>query len=106
MTKFVKENFNTRGEYVSYNMGDTKPDMFIARFKYAKGGKGSFVSFLIKNFTVEEYFSRLNNSESPLSILEDKGYVQPHVKKMLKEAGYPQTLEGRKQYIQNQCSKV
>jgi hypothetical protein len=102
MTAFVKQNFYINGDYVDYNIGDKSK--FVARFKYAKGGKASFVSFLIKNFSVEEYFSRLENQETPIGILETKGYVQPHVKKMLKAAGYPQTLAGRKAFISAQVA--
>lgn len=102
MTAFIKENFYSNSEYVDYNIGDKS--RFVARFKYAKSGKASFVSFLIKNFSVEEYFGRLDKGEAPLEILETKGYVQPHVKKMLKAAGYPTTLAGREAYIAAQIA--
>ena len=103
MTAFIKENFYSNGDYVDYNIGDKSK--FVARFKYAKGGKASFISFLIKNFSVEEYFSRLDNRETPLRILESKGYVQPHIKRVLKAAGYPQTPQGKMQYVEDQISK-
>jgi hypothetical protein len=57
MTAFIKDNFYG-SEYVDYNIdGKSK---FVARFKYKRGSKGSFITFLIKNFTVEEYFGRLD----------------------------------------------
>mgnify|MGYP003340300401 CR=1 FL=1 len=59
----------TPGMYAMYQ------GKFVARFK--RGGRGSFLSFLCKNFTVEEYFSRLNSGENPLDILESKGYILP-----------------------------
>ena len=89
MTKFDKTQF-TPGMYAMYQ------GKFVARFK--RGGRGSFLSFLCKNFTVEEYFSRLNSGENPLDILESKGYILPHVKKWLREGGYEVSTEGYKQF--------
>lgn len=103
MTKFIKDNFYSNAEYVDYNLGETSK--FVARFKYARRTKASFISFLIKNFTVEEYFGRIAAGESPLPILESKGFLQPHVKKLLKETGYPVTLAGRAQYIQDRVDQ-
>lgn len=85
MSRFVKSEF-TEGEYLTYN------GQFVARFK--RGGRGSFITFLVKNFTVEEYFSRLQNGEAPLTILQSKGYLLPHVKRMLQDYGYPVTVDG------------
>lgn len=101
MTAFVKDNFNTSSEYVHYYTGTEAK--FVARFKYARGSKASFVSFLIKNFSVEEYFGRISAGESPLPILQSKGFVQPHVKKMLKEMGYDPTIAGYNQYVNRVC---
>jgi hypothetical protein len=78
----------------------------VARFKYVRGSKASFLTFLAKNFTVEEYFSRLEKSESPLEILQSKGFIQPHVKKMLKEQGYPVTKAGFEQLVQDNVAKI
>lgn len=99
MTKFIKDSFSG-SEYVNYTMpnGTSK---FVARFKYVRGSKASFLTFLAKNFTVEEYFARLDAGESPLPILQSKGYMQPHIKKHLKEMGYPVTPEGLTQLIQD-----
>jgi|SanBayMetagenome_1026888.scaffolds.fasta_scaffold179805_1 hypothetical protein len=63
--KFIKSEF-TPGEYAAYG------GRFVARFK--RGGRGEFLTFLCKNFTVEEYFSRLNAGQAPLAILMDKGF--------------------------------
>ena len=68
MTNFVKDMFNTSGEYITYG-ADHK---FVARFKYQKNAKGSFVTFLIKNFTVEEYFGQLDAKHAPLEIVKTK----------------------------------
>lgn len=94
MTKFVKSEFSS-GEYVTYG------SKFVARFK--RGGRGSFLTFLCKNFTIEEYFARLEAGEAPLTILESKGYVLPHVRKWLREEGYPETAEGMRQMLNDQA---
>lgn len=104
MTNFIKENFDTFGGYVTYG-SDYKDRKFVARFKYAKDGMGSFLTFLRKNFTVEEYFARLDGGEAPLTILKSKGYLQPHIKKWLKEGGYEVSSAGFEQYIQDQISR-
>lgn len=101
MTKFVKENFNFDGMYLTYGT-DRK---FVARFKYAKDGKGSFVTFLIKNFTVEEYFAQRDANQAPLTILESKGYMSPNVKRALKLAGYAPTPEGKRAYLDDSVAK-
>ena len=99
MTAFNKDEFMNYGMYVHYKVdGDIK---FVARFKYASSGKRSFITFLTKNFTVEEYFGRLAAGEAPLTILQSKGYLQPHIKKYLKQLGYPVTKAGYERYIQD-----
>lgn len=85
MSRFIKSQF-TEGEFVTYN------GQFVARFK--RGGRGSFLTFLVKNFTVEEYFSRMQSGEPPLTILQSKGYLQPHIERMLRDYGYPVTTDG------------
>lgn len=95
MSKFVKSEFSA-GEYATYG------GKFVARFK--RGDRGTFLTFLCKNFEVEEYFSRLESGEQPLKILESKGYLLPQTRKMLKELGYPETVEGRDQYITDQIN--
>jgi hypothetical protein len=101
MTKFVREQFSYHGGYLSYG-ADRK---FVARFKYAQtSSKGSWITFMVKNFTVEEYFSRLDERETPLAIMESKGYLLSHVKKILKAKGYPLTPEGMTQMIKDQIA--
>jgi hypothetical protein len=97
MTKFVKSEF-TPGEYAVYN------GKFVARFK--RGGRGSFLTFLCKNFTVEEYFARIDAGEAPLTILESKGYVNPRVQKLLISLGLAPTLQGREQYIMSRIRQA
>lgn len=93
--KFVKENFEFYGGYLTYNRE------FVARFKRTITDRGSFQRFLIKNFTVEEYFGRLKE-EAPLTILESKGYISTKAKKQCREAGFPETLQGWKDMVKFQ----
>lgn len=109
MTKFTKDQFINDSGYVTYCM-DPMPcshdrRKFVARFKYARGGAGSFVTFVIKNFTVEEYFARMEAGETPLAIAESKGYVMPHIKTWLKRDGYPTTQAGYHQWLDDRAAK-
>jgi hypothetical protein len=97
--KFDRELFHQDSMYVMYD------GRFVARFKYQKSGMGSFISFLRKHFTVEEYFSRMDAGEAPLTILESKGYILPHIRRILKQHGYDPTREGFKQYLFDQRAK-
>lgn len=92
MTKFVSSQFQG-SEFVTYG-ADRK---FVARFK--RGGRSDFIKFLTKNFTVEEYFTQLDQGVAPLTILESRGYVSPGVRKILVSQGYAATIEGRRQYL-------
>ena len=66
MTKFIKANFETSGEYVKYN-GD-----FVARFKHrGPFTKAKFLKELIANHTVEGYFAEMKSGKAPLAILRD-----------------------------------
>lgn len=94
--RFDKSKF-TPGEYAMYE------GKFVARFK--RGGRGSFITFLVKNFTVEEYFVRLDAGESPLTILESKGYLLPHIKRWLKEGGYEVSVAGFKQFVADRSAR-
>lgn len=104
MTMFIKDRFNGT-EYVSYVFPDGAVK-FVARFKYAKSSRPSFLTFLTKNFTVEEYFARLEKGESPLDIARSKGFIQPHIKKLLKAQGYPVTPAGFEQLVQDNVAKT
>jgi hypothetical protein len=117
MTLFVRDDFNYHGGYLTYHRlgyenlwadkdhpGYAKRPDFVARFKYAKDSRGPFTTFLIKNFTQEEYFDRLDAGESPLDILRSKGFIQSHVKKWLKQGGYPVTVAGYAQYQADQSA--
>jgi hypothetical protein len=80
MTNFVKEKFEVSGHYLSYE------GKFVGRFKHDTAAAiSSFRTFLIRHFTVEEYFDRLEKKESPLPIVEDKGYLLPHIRRWLRK---------------------
>jgi hypothetical protein len=107
--KFDKSQFQYHGKYLTYG-ADRR---FVARFKY--GSKASFQAFLIKNFTVEEYFTLMatvkpGNIDAPrtycpLEILELKGYINDNCKRACKHYGYPQTLAGFKKMIKDQVAE-
>jgi hypothetical protein len=108
MARFTKENLITEGKYLTYMpQGYDTPyadRKFVARFRTA--GVGSFATCLRKNFTVEEYFGRLDAGESPLPIAESKGYLLPHIKKWIKQAGYPVTKAGHDAWWAAEMAKV
>lgn len=105
MTKFLKSEFNYSGGYLTYG-----PDRkFVARFKYNKRDKAGFVSFLIKNFTTEEYFAATaagTIEASPAKVMEAKGYVSLTVRRLLERAGYPATTAGKEAYLNAACGKA
>ena len=103
MTKFVKDQFSYNGGYLMYGQYPERPK-FIARFKYRGGDKAGFLTFLIKNFTVEEYLTRLDAGETPVGILESKGYVSATVKKILKQAGFAPTIEGKRRFFESRVA--
>ena len=104
MTKFDNKQFDYNGEYLFYRVPGEEFKRFVARFKY--GGMVSFKKFLRDNFTVEEYFDLLENQDlPPLKVLETKGYVSPKVAKILKMRGYPMTLEGMNQMIDDDIAR-
>lgn len=88
--KFEKANFTVSGEWVHYEGN------FIARIRSKH--TGPFITFLTKNFNVDEYLARLVTGEAPLTILESKGYISPNFKKVLKSYNLPCTPDGVKQY--------
>jgi len=97
------ENLTGRDPYVFYNHNGERK--FVARFKYGTGGKADFLRFLVKNFTPAEYFGKIAQGLPPLKVLEEKGYVSPTIKRMLKQHGLPQTQEGFKIMIDRQIAR-
>ena len=62
------------------------------------------MTHLRKNWTVEDYFAKEEEGLAPLEIVELTGYISPHIKKWLKQGGYPVTPEGQKQWLQDQVA--
>jgi len=65
--RFQKSLFETKGDCVFYQ------GKFVARFKWrnAPVTKAMFKNQLMKNHTPAEYFSKLDQGETPLGILRD-----------------------------------
>lgn len=108
-TRFDSTCFFNDGDYLMYNATGGRSPMtskFIARFKYCRGNRAGFKAFLVKNFTVEEYFSAREADVAPATILETKGYVSKSVKAILAQRGYPETQEGFRAYIDAQVAKT
>lgn len=126
--KFIKERFGYHGGYLTYqatmvhgvnpHTGEaySHPDyskaIFIARFKYAMTrSKTSYLNFLIKNFTIEQFTALTAANEKALregrytdrvDYMEDAGWFPVHIVKMLKQGGYPKSREGVRQMIKDQ----
>ena len=94
MTAFTKENLIKSNEYVLYVSPSNPRGEFVARFKRGKGGMGTFMTHLRKNWTVEDYFAERDAGKGPLDIVKSTGYLLPHIKKWLKNDGYPTTKAG------------
>lgn len=94
-TKFEKSVF-TKGEYVTYE------GKFIARFKWNRRDAGQFITFLVNNFSQEEYFE-LMKTESPLTILKMKGYVSPAEKRAAKVLEENRRIESLKSSSLIEC---
>ena len=116
MTQFDKTKFSYHGGYLMYNgtyegqptydevygKDNIHPsrigmpvELFIARFKYVFF-QGAFKNFLVKNFTVEEFAEGYKAGKSPLSMLEEKGFMTPQAKKLCKQNGLKPTQENYK----------
>tara|TARA_Y100000588_G_C13768068_1_gene716959 strand:- start:101 stop:466 length:366 start_codon:yes stop_codon:yes gene_type:complete len=94
--RFTRENLRKDGMYLTYTgpLPANAKRGFIARFKTDRRDMGPFTTFLIKNFTVEEYFDAYAADVPPLKILESKGYMSRNAKAACKREGFPVTPEG------------
>jgi hypothetical protein len=99
MTGFTRADFTYDGMYLKYQ------GRFVARFKGNTKNKPGFMSFLIKNFSVGEYFAAYDAGTPPAAILETKGYVSKTVQDILKRMGYQPTIEGYRAYIDDRLAK-
>lgn len=92
MTRFNKEDFTWDGMYLMYrgahtksvNMEVARPNChpswhgmpqptFIARFKYGSKPYKSWINFLVKNVSVEDYIE-LSEKTSPVGAMESLGF--------------------------------
>ena len=105
MTAFQKDQFRWDGTYLHYmgrhtesknwdqlypdchpsNVGVNKME-FIARFKYGRKPVKTWINFLVKNFTVEEYVRLIkdhihSNGLTPLAAMQSKGFKEPSRKR-------------------------
>ena len=108
-TRFTKENLHKDGPYIFFatpeNRWNHKEHKFVARFKRTAGA-GSFMTHLRKNWTVEGYFAEMEAGRGPLDIVKETGYLLPHIKRWVKEAGYPVTKAGYEMYWAEQMRKA
>jgi hypothetical protein len=106
MTNFTKPNLIKEGKYLFYQpAGGTYGDRkFVARFRTA--GVGSFMTHLRKNWTVEDYFAEMDAGKGPLDIAKSTGYLLPHIKKWLKNDGYPTTKAGYDAWFKVHMAKI
>ena len=111
MKTFTKENLFSTGYEIMYAESGRYNTpysewKFVARFKNGRGGAGSFMTHLRKNWTVEGYFSEMEAGKGPLDIVNETGYLLPHIKRWVKEAGYPVTKAGYEMYWAEQMRKA
>lgn len=69
MDKWFKTKWNYGGGYLSYD------NRFVARFKYNRAMYPMFKTFLLQNFTPDEYFAEMDKGVSPLQALQNKGFT-------------------------------
>ena len=92
-TTFQKDKFNWDGMYLTYegrhgltrNYEEDYPDchptrvgtpqpIFIARFKYGRKPYKTWINFICRNFTCEEWVMAQKENRAPLRIMQAKGY--------------------------------
>jgi hypothetical protein len=110
MTAFTTKNLTVEGprneQWVYYRTAEGARRVVARCKKGLKGGTGAadLARFIRKNFTVEEWFS-LRETLAPLEIAKTKGYILPHVRKWLREAGLPETMEGQRELRRRQWER-
>lgn len=78
MTKFTKETLSYHGGYLNYqpDANDYQNHRFVARFKHrGPVTKAAFVKTLMKHYTVEDYFAKMDAGLAPLQIFQDDGIL-------------------------------
>jgi hypothetical protein len=80
----LNEPRSAGGEVWMYN-GEANLTNFVSRHK--RGGVAAakaFAKFLTANMTPEQYFAERAAGKAPLTILTERGYVSPMMKKALR----------------------
>jgi len=103
MEYFRKSHFTYSGGYLGYIRQDGS-HVFIARFKRVADSKGPWITALVKSWTVDEYLEAVKAS-SPLRAMETKGFMLTHIKRRLRERGYPVTRSGFEQMLTDQIER-
>ena len=72
--EFERSNFRSENDMLYYDVNGQP--ITVARFKYSKSPvtKAKFVKVLVKNYTVEDYFNKLQ-SAAPLQVLMNDGLL-------------------------------
>ena len=72
--EFERSNFRSENDMLYYDVKGQP--ITVARFKYSKSPvtKAKFVKVLVKNYTVEDYFNKLQ-SAAPLQVLMNDGLL-------------------------------
>ena len=105
-TPFTKQNLVNDGMYI-HHVAPDGTRTFVARFKgVQRRSLGPFMTFLRRNFTVEEYFAEREAGETPLRIARKKGFILSHIKTWMKREGYALTLEGYERWLADQTAKL
>lgn len=105
-TPFNKDNFIWDGMYLVYSgdQGDagyyyiatknthpsrvrTAAPIFVARFKYGSKPWKSWVNFIVKNFSVEEWYALQQNGVTPVDAMSSKEFIHSTERKLMKEFG-------------------
>ena len=92
-TPFEKDLFRWDGMYLHYegrhglsrNFEEDYPNChpsnvgrpqltFIARFKYGRKPYKTWIKFICKNFTCEEWVTQLKETHAPLKMMQARGY--------------------------------
>jgi len=97
MVQFKKEGFRFDGMYLMYegdlgvhgvyyfsNMAGgchptrhaTQADLFIARFKYGRKNWKTWVNFIVKNFTVDQWVELQKAGVSPVCAMKFRGFTK------------------------------
>jgi hypothetical protein len=105
MTKFDKDFFEFDGERLLYwprGLHRGKSKLIRKWDKWVPKPWKSWRNFIIKNFTVEEFFTKRPSLKGQMRRMHSKGFLEPQQKRQCTLAGYPNTPEGYSQMLVDQ----